>query len=104
MPTNETRVTVASRQFEPETEGVAGEARISSANCALVGVVGGSAAALEPIVGAAAEPRAQEVAREPAPPPDLEELGQVLPVDRHCDEGRREQAEAAEAGAGSRWR
>jgi hypothetical protein len=93
MPTNETRVTVALEQSEPETEGVAGDG--AHLGDALVGLSVAARAAPSRI-GAAAVSRRQEVAREPAPPPDLEELGQVLPVDRHRDEGRREQAEAAE--------
>jgi hypothetical protein len=52
----------------------------------LIGVVGAAVDALEMVVGAVTEPTAEEFVGEPPPPPHLERLGQVLPVDRRDDE------------------
>ena len=84
-----------SQAADGESEG-AGDQEANVLGDALVGVVGLTRHELHAVIGAVGQPGAEVALGEPAPPADLEHLGQVELVDGHDDVQAREPGEADE--------
>src|SRR5204863_6966142 len=63
---------------------------------ALVRIVGRGLIELHPVIGLVAQPILQVALSHPAPPADLQDLPQILLIDRDDDQGRRDHPEDRE--------